>query len=146
MYEFYEYLMQSQLGEIFGMTSVQMGKVLKKLGLRTPSGQATQKASELGLVSQAPPENGGFPIWHQEKTIEFLEKAGYRRVDVPGTAELVGPFSVLLNENGTLEIRDGVGRTILWGKDEGITGKLVRVLNLGHQRGVFKGKVSTKDK
>jgi hypothetical protein len=76
----FEYLTQTQLGEIFGTTSHQVGRWLKELGLRTVNNQPSPTAIKGGLVQQVTMADGvcTFTTWHKEKTVALLERAGLR--------------------------------------------------------------------
>ena len=75
-----EYLTQTQLGKIYGVTSHVIGKWLTGLGLRE-AGKPSRTAFNEGFVRQAPssqPETY-FYVWNKAKACEVLDGMGYPR-------------------------------------------------------------------
>ena len=143
MYEIFEYLNLTQLGEIFGVSGKKLGRILVEIGLRTKGKEPSKRASEKGFVRWVDDENcGGFYAWHGEKTIAALEAAGYRRVDtVKPDVSLVGPFKVQA-EGGRYEIITALSEVCFWAADQNAANRLVVLLNLADRYGKFGGEQS----
>jgi hypothetical protein len=60
-----EYLSQTELGKHFGVSSHVVGRWLREIGLRTPTGKPTSRAFDEGLVAQRPSRGIGtyFYVW-----------------------------------------------------------------------------------
>lgn len=83
----------TDLGLLFGMTALQMGKKLKAMGFRHQDGSPSQAALVAGLAQQETQEvriAGGRSIkkdavtWHRQKTYEALIGAGLKALGAPG--------------------------------------------------------------
>lgn len=77
---------QTNLGKSFGLSAIEIGKILKEHGLKDlETGKATQKALDYGYAKQTPLKNGTmFFMWHIQKvkqlisdTHEVLSKIDY---------------------------------------------------------------------
>jgi len=75
-----EYLSQTELGKLFGVSSHTIGRWLTAAGLRGPDGKPSLHGWE--YVSQRPSTNPGtyFNVWHREKTVRLLESKGHALV------------------------------------------------------------------
>jgi hypothetical protein len=64
-----------ELGQCFGMTSHEIGRKLKALGLRTQDGRPTHEAFRGGYCEQRWTQDGRHYCWawHGEKTARVLE-------------------------------------------------------------------------
>ncbi len=73
-----DYWTMKEIGEKLGLTSHQVGKTLKELGLRTPEGKPSQKAFRRRLVAQRWAQDGAHYLWawDAEKTLRFLADEG----------------------------------------------------------------------
>jgi hypothetical protein len=58
-----DYITMTEIGEVLGLTSHQVGKRLKKLGLRTPEGRPSQAAFTSKLVAQKWTRDGQHYLW-----------------------------------------------------------------------------------
>ena len=110
---------QKQLGELFGVSSHEIGKWLVKVGLRDEkSGKPTRDAHEGGYCETAPSgQTGYFWAWKPEKTVQRFIDAGYRLLsELPEEwvepSPLNGPFRIsescpkeILNSDGSLAVR-----------------------------------------
>lgn len=78
-----EYCTITELGSEFGMSRVVMGRTLKQLGLREPGGHPSASAFYNDMVAKTvgPQEWIVVWMWHTEKTIDYLEEAGFERID-----------------------------------------------------------------
>ncbi len=72
-----KYSTMRAIGAEIGMTSHQVGKLLKKLGLRDDKGQPTADAKH--LTKEVPSTNPGTwnYVWDEEKVIELFRKMAY---------------------------------------------------------------------
>ena len=70
----------THLGILFGVTSHQIGKWLKQIGLRTPEGKPSPRAFEDGFVDQRGSTQPGtyYWVWHGARTQKVLEEAGFK--------------------------------------------------------------------
>jgi hypothetical protein len=75
------YLSLTELGKLYGVSSHQVGKWLKGLGLRTEGNDPSELAFEGGFVDRRPSTQPGtyYYVWHEQKTTEILDKMGYPR-------------------------------------------------------------------
>ena len=80
-----DFLSQTELGKLYGVSSHKIGKWLLDLGLRTKDNKPSRTAFEAGFVDQRPSTQPGtyFWVWHSEKTMQALDKAGHKRVEAP---------------------------------------------------------------
>lgn len=69
----------TQLGIVYGMTRVEMGRVLKNLGLRDAKGQPTRDGLDHGKWIKDPISERPFFVWNRRKTMELLDNMGYER-------------------------------------------------------------------
>lgn len=76
-----EYLSLRDLGKLYGVSSHEVGKWLKNLGLRNETGYPTTEAIKDGLVKKAPSKQPGtyFWVWNTSKTTEILDNMCYPR-------------------------------------------------------------------
>jgi hypothetical protein len=67
---------QTELGKEFGLSALDLGKILIEQELKDPkSGRATQKAIEGGYAKSTPLKNGTpFFMWHFHKTKGLISK------------------------------------------------------------------------
>ena len=82
------YLSLTELGRIYGVSSHVVGKWLKRLGLRTESGQPSAEAFRDGCVSQRPSTQPGtcFYVWQRTRTTLLLDAMQYPRA-VPNSEQ-----------------------------------------------------------
>jgi hypothetical protein len=76
-----DFLSLTDLGKLYGVSSHKMGKWLSDLGLRDRNKKPSRTAFDNGLVEQKDSTQPGtyFWVWHKEKTLWALEKAGHKR-------------------------------------------------------------------
>jgi hypothetical protein len=134
----------TQLGKYFGTSPHIVGKWLKEIGLRGPTGEPTPRAIDGGVVKRVMPSNDIQPFWawHKEKSLMLLESAGHRRIcpqpeSEPSQENLIGPFSVLRSDpqSSGFEISDSTGVTGIWVRGEVLATRVTKLLNLCHQMG-----------
>ena len=79
-----DFLIMKEIGALCGVTSHQVGKVLKDWGYRLPSGAPTPLALSDGMVEERHPIEDkpwiSQYLWHVEKTCEVLELAGVMKI------------------------------------------------------------------
>jgi hypothetical protein len=75
-----KFLTMKEIGVIFGMTSHQIGKLLKQFGLRTEAGKPSRMAFDGGYCDQrwTHDMNNYCWAWHAEQTVALLQKNGYK--------------------------------------------------------------------
>jgi len=116
----YRLLMQSQLGQLFGVSSHEIGKWLVDCGLRDQrTKKPTAEAHQGGYCDQAPSglQSGYCWAWDAEQTVNLLVTAGHKLLTAL-PEELVlppilnGPFTIstscpseVINRDGTLAVR-----------------------------------------
>jgi len=73
-----EYLSQTELGKLFGVSSHTMGDWLREAGLRDPGGRPTYEGHE--YADTRPSTNPGtyFWVWHRERTVRLLQSRGHQ--------------------------------------------------------------------
>ena len=73
-----KYVSQTQIAELFGMTSVELGKILMQLGLRDRDRMPTAVARERHLTVYTPLKNGTpHVMWGKYATVKLLTEAGH---------------------------------------------------------------------
>lgn len=79
------YAPMRDIGQEFGLSSHQLGRVLTEIGFRK-DGKPTAKAFQAGWVAQRFATGGSNYIWawHVGKTRTLLELKGYERLTVEG--------------------------------------------------------------
>jgi hypothetical protein len=139
----FKHMTLTQIGELFGVTSHQVGKWLVEIGLRTPGKRPNREAFAGGYVKQGPSRNQGYNwCWESVKTVKALEIAGHRQIPnpPPGLVDppmLNGPFQVRPNTSNSFDIVNGDGSVAVVVTGEQNAGFLVKVLNLADRGGVI---------
>lgn len=139
----YEFMTLTQLGQLFGVSSHQLGRWLVDIGLRNEKKRPSQKAFDGDYCKAGPSRGDGYNwIWHTEKTVEALSQAGHRMVSPPPLdlvepPTLKGPFTQRPRSDGITDVVGGDGRAAVWcsGDDNAVV--VVRLLNYAHERGVI---------
>jgi hypothetical protein len=139
----YKLLTQTQLGQLFGATSHEIGKWLVQCGLRNEkTKRPSTEAHRDGYCDQAPSGVGtGYCwAWDAEKTVKRLVEAGHRLLtELPESlvpaATLNGPFQIsktcpseVLNGDGTLAARTVGNRNAIM---------MLKLLELADRHGVI---------
>ncbi len=119
MYDAFEFLTQTQLGEIFDETRNAIGLALEEIGWRVREGKKLYpsiQAIERGYCRATENEHGiRYFIWHRLETIKALEAAGYKQVSRRSApTKLDGPFSVEASGEAGYKINCGDGTTAIW--------------------------------
>ena len=74
-----EFKTMKEIGAFYGLTSHQVGKILKGKGLRTDEGKPSRQAFDLGMVEKKHDELGHYLYaWHVGKTKAMLVQLGYK--------------------------------------------------------------------
>ena len=139
----FKHMTLTQLGELFGATSHEVGKWLVEIGLRTPEKRPSREAFTGGYVEQGPSRNQGYNwCWDSEKTVKALEAAGHRRIPNPPPALvdpplLNGPFKARPNNSNGFDIVNGDGSVAVVVTGEKNAVFLVKFLNHADQGGVI---------
>lgn len=145
----YKKLSQRQLGQLYGVSSHEIGKRLAKIGLRDEkTGKPTPRAHQDGFCDMAPSGQAGYCwAWNVEKTVPEFSNGGYRLLsELP--EELVDPVPL----NGPFRASASCPKEIL-NADDSLAARttslrnaevLLKLLNLAHERGVF-NRLSAKD-
>lgn len=129
----------TEIGKYFGVTSHQVGRWLKQIGLRTDDGKPSQEAFSEGYVAKA--DNDRCPgtyyyAWHVDKTIAALEKAGHKRLGCEiETPALIGPFTSRQSGECGHEIVNAEGKVPIWINGKENAERVVWLLNVAHQYG-----------
>src|SRR5262249_39816398 len=80
----YEFMTLTQLGQLFGVTSHQLGRWLVNIGLRNDQKRPAKKAFDGDYCKMGPSRGDGYNwIWNTEKTVEALTQAGHKMVSPP---------------------------------------------------------------
>lgn len=139
----YKHMSQTQLGELFGVTSHKIGQWLKDLGLRDESGRPTEEAHEGRFCKQAPSGPTGYHwVWDSQKTVAaFLED---QKLLIPNPPQnlvaptiLNGPFSVRKSAGPEFVIENGDGSASVWANNQMTADVVAKILNLAHDKGVI---------
>lgn len=141
----YEHMSLTQIGEVFGTTSHQVGRWLTQIGLRYESKQGKKPSRDAyagGFVKDVPSRNQGYCwVWHVEKTVKALEGAGHKVAIQPGhellaPCRLNGPFQCRTNPQFGHEVVNGDGTVAVCVTGEDNARFLTRLLNLADKHGV----------
>lgn len=142
----HEFMTQTQLGEVFGVTSHQVGRWLTEIDLRYDSGRGmkpSSKAFDGGFVKHVGNGPGRYIwVWHSERTVEALAQAGHVVVlhpahELVAPCKLNGPFELRPHPRFGYEVVNGDGSVAI-----NVAGKenvrlLIRLLNAADKHGVF---------
>jgi len=81
---------QTAIGEQFGISAIEVGEELKKMGLRTPNGKPTKIAIEHQFCTPTPLRDGTpFFLWNEPRISSLLIQAGYKQPDGARTTQVV---------------------------------------------------------
>lgn len=137
----YEFMTLTQLGQLFGVTSHQLGRWLVDIGLRNEKKRPSQKAFDGDYCKTGPSRGEGYNwIWHTEKTVQALTSAGHKMVSPPPLdlvepPRLVGPFTQRLGDSGMTEIAGGDGSVTTFVVGEKNAKVVCLLLNVAHRLG-----------
>lgn len=138
----FEYMTLTQLGELFGVSSQQVGKWLASMGLRTDN-RPSRKAFDGHFVREGPSRNQGYNwVWNSGMTVAAIESAGHRRVfpaplGLVTPAVLIGPLTLRHSADGNFRIENKDGEPVLMGQGEKNGAVLLRVLEAADRHAVF---------
>ncbi len=139
----FEYMTQTQIGELFAVSSHQIGKWLVEIGLRTDGKSPSSMAFDGKYVTQTPSGEDHYNwVWHSARTVAALEQAGHRRIPNPplflaDPPKLSGPFMTRENCHNGYDILNGDKSVaaVVFGRQN--VELVAKVLNLAHQHGVI---------
>lgn len=136
MQEQYEFVTQTQIGQHFGVTSHQIGRWLKKVGLREGE-WPSETAKWNGFVKKIDANGKTFFAWHRERTISELERHGYRRAaqELDHPAEEKPLFGVTPLENGSFEVVCPTDKVTIRTTEKVAAEEIVKLLNLAAKHG-----------
>ncbi len=73
----------TELGQEFGVSAIKFGNLLKQHGLREKDSSPTSIAKEGGFFQEITPSEGKpYYLWHRDKTVDYLVKAGVEKTGV----------------------------------------------------------------
>lgn len=139
----FEFMSMTQIGELFGVSSKQVGKWLVSIGLRTTENRPSRKSFDGGFVKEGPSRNQGYNwVWNSEMTVAAIESAGHRRVfpaplGLVTPAVLIGPLTLKSGPDGNFQIENRDGEPVLLGQGESNGAVLLRVLEAADRHAVF---------
>lgn len=132
----FEFMSLTQLGEIFGVSSHQVGNWLVEIGFRTESKRPCKLAFENDVVKEGPSRGQGYNwVWHAEGTVKSLEAAGHKRVfpaprDLVDPSPMISPFAIRTTSDGNFLVENGEGEPILLGQNQESGKLLIRILEV----------------
>ena len=137
-----EFVTITQLGDMFGVSRVVMGRWLARIGLRNRTLDPTQDARNNGFCKLYRNDREiVFWVWHRNKTIKALKAAGYAPTDEhPETvvaSRLVGPFSLHPTGVDGFQVRNGDGTCCVFVRGERVAKQVVALFNHVAGRGGF---------
>jgi len=139
----YETMTQTQLGELYGVSSHVIGRWLKEAGLRQGN-KLTAEAFQGGYCCRADNPGGDtyFWVWRPAKLVPLLERHGHKMLPLPPVhliepPPLSGPFGLRTDANGFSEVinADGSVAALVPGRQQ--ADKLVAVMNVAHKHSIF---------
>lgn len=73
----------TELGQEFALSAIKFGNLLKQHGLREKYGSPTPIAKAGGFFQEITPSEGKpYYLWHRDKTVDYLVKAGVEKTGV----------------------------------------------------------------
>ena len=133
----YEYMTQTQLGQLFGVSSHKIGRWLVAIGLRTEDKRPSDGAHHGGFCTTAPSGTSGYRwVWNSQKTVQALQEAGHTLVsDAPSElvepSALNGPFSISPTRSREILNADGSVAAVAMNKPAARI--VARLLNTAHR-------------
>jgi hypothetical protein len=139
----FDYLTQTQLGQLFGATSHEVGRWLRELGFKRSDNRPSDEAIRSGVVESVTDGTVRFPAWNKEKVVKLLEANGHHRSDSAepkapvrsNEVTLLGPFSARHNGGDGYEILDGNGDVGIWVRGEANAERIAAILSLAYNCG-----------
>lgn len=135
----HEFMNMVDLGRLFGVSSHQIGKWLKQLGLRRDDGSPSTAAYNQKLVSFNYERWGTYnAVWHVEKVTNILEEAGHQPIvdppcDLVEPPEISGPFTIRKGKDDRWQIVGGDGEVAIFVNGETNARVIQRVLNIANK-------------
>ena len=139
----FDYLTQTQLGQLFGATSHEVGRWLKELGFKRLDGRPSEEAIRSGMAKNVTNGPLHFPVWNKEKAVTLFEANGHRREDVAepemprssSEVTLVGPFSARSTGGDGYELLGGNEKVGVWVRGEANAERIAAILSLAYECG-----------
>lgn len=138
----YTTLTQTQLGQLFGATSHQIGRWLADVGLRDDN-KPTPRAFDGDYCVAVPSRGQGYHYaWRPERAVPLLEQAGHELVfplpsDLVDAPALNGPFTHRRRASGGYEVVNGDGTVGVLAVGVATAVWLEKLLNKAAQVGLF---------
>lgn len=132
---------QTQLGQLFGVSSHKIGRWLVAIGLRTEDKRPSDEAHHGSFCTTAPSGTSGYHwVWNSQKTVRALRDAGHALVsDAPPAlvepSALAGPFSI--SPTRTSEILNADGSVAVVAMNEPTARIVLSLLKTAHRHGVI---------
>ena len=146
----YKTFTQSQLGQIFGVSSHVIGDWLCQIGLRDKETKKPTKTAHFeNLCETAPSGSLGYCwVWKSEETVDALKKAGHRPVSFPSRelveqSTLKGPFAAKPLKDGTIEVANSDGAVCLIANSNATASLIIELLNLANKHGALHRGINT---
>lgn len=133
----HKYMPMKAIGELFGITSHQLGKLLIKIGLREKDGKPSNRAYNERFIEQRFFNMCYTNYWHTEQTIAELLKDGLKLIPNPPMEYIdeydpvEPPFSFQKNNCNGYAIMNKNGSTVFTAYCEEDAIGLVKYLNAG---------------
>lgn len=137
-FPYFDFLSQTQLGTMFGVSSLTIGHWLAKLGLRTGRVPAPE-AIQSGLAKAVGDGEMTFYSWHKQRVVELLEGIACKPPSPDWKPTMRGPFTLrdIDSQDDGYQVvgRDDKVHVLVKGKDNAEV--VLYLLNLGQQHGKF---------
>lgn len=149
MFEHFEFVSLTQLGQIFGVTPKEIDNGLVECGLRKRH-KPTDKAKAGGFVTTVEMPGGeSFYTWHRERTMAALSALRSRpfgqdqidQVVMPLNPNSItefrpplGPFTLKQTDGVGLQFVDANGITWLHGTDEAFANQILELMKKAHEK------------
>ena len=140
-FPYFEYLTQTQLGQLYGVNAQTIGRWLVEVGVRRSNGQPTEQALRGGLANAIEDGKTKFHGWHKESMIELFQHAGKPLKSCEASKKpdplFRGPFTYRRSsqEGDGYEIVGGDGAVSVWTPGEAKAKKLTWLLTLADEYG-----------
>ncbi|TWT62874.1 hypothetical protein [Rubinisphaera italica] len=125
----FPFVTQKQLGEVFGVSNLEMGRLLQKIGFRDQHLKIRPEMFAQGICQNT----DGITGWNRERTIAALEKAGFKRPIDRATLP-TGPFKIE-SEGGGKCLLDSSGNVCMRVYGDEFGEKIAEVMRLAFEKG-----------
>jgi hypothetical protein len=141
----YKTFSQSQLGQIFGVSSHVIGDWLCQIGLRDKETRKPSKNAHFENLCETAPSGplGYCWVWKSQETVDALINAGHRPVSFPPRdlveqSTLKGPFAAKPLKDGSVEVANSDGAVCLLANSNATASQIIEILNLADKHGVLR--------